>query len=256
MSANRRPVIGVSSRKIYFTHDERPYPRFGVAINYVEAVEAAGGAPLMLPLTQSRDVLERLLDICDGLVLTGGFDVDPSWYDEEPHQKLGQVNPLRDLTEIVLSRAALERDMPIFGICRGMQVLNVAAGGSLWQDIPAQLGDDTLLHFQQLTEEFPSHSIDVADESWLQAMTGQSKVRINSYHHQSVKKMADGFVATGIASDGVIEAMESRRHRFCNAVQWHPELLYHNLDFNLAMFRSHVEAAGRYALEKAGSTVG
>lgn len=254
---NQRPLIAVSSRKIYFTHNDRPYPRFGVAINYVTAVEEAGGAPLIMPLSQNAEVLVRVLDACDGLVLTGGFDIDPSWYGEEPHPKIGQINPLRDETEMILAREALRRDMPIFAICRGEQVLNVAAGGSLYQDLEAQRGDDTLQHFQKLTEEYPSHSIRVAEGAWLRQMTGgRDVVRVNSYHHQAVKDLAEGFVVTAVAPDGVIEAIESTCHTFVKGVQWHPELTYKNLDFNFSMFRSHVEAACRFAERRVASSIG
>lgn len=253
---SRRPIIGVSSRKIYFTHNDRPYPRFGVAMNYCQAAEAAGGAPLILPLSQTPDVLTQILDVCDGLMLTGGFDLEPQWYGEEPHPKLGPVNPLRDITEMVLAKEALQRDMPIFAICRGMQVLNVAGGGTLFQDIESQVDDEVLLHFQELTEEYPSHSVDVVPGSWLHSMTGEERVRTNSYHHQAVKQLADGFKITGRAPDGIVEGISSERHFFVHGVQWHPELTYHNLDFNLAMFRSHVEAAGQYHLKKTGQAVG
>ncbi|MCB9832013.1 MAG: gamma-glutamyl-gamma-aminobutyrate hydrolase family protein [Planctomycetes bacterium] len=250
-----RPVIGVSSRKIYYTHNDRPYPRFGVSMHYVQAVEAAGGAPLMLPLSQSGDVLKQLLGVCDGLLLTGGFDLDPSWYGEEPHRRIAQINPLRDITEMILTKEALERDMPIFGVCRGMQVLNVAAGGNLYQDLESQVKGEVLLHFQKLTEEFPSHSIRIEKGSWLHHVTNSESVRVNSYHHQAVKDIAPGFRITARATDGVVEAMSSDRHFFAHGVQWHPELTYTNLDFNLAMFRSHVEAAGHFRVRR-GQTVG
>lgn len=252
---NKRPVIGVSSRKIYFTHNDRPYPRFGVSMHYCQAAEASGAAPLILPLSQQPDVLGRLLDLCDGLMLTGGFDIDPSLYGEDPHPKIGEINPLRDITEMILTKQALERDMPILGICRGMQILNVAAGGSLYQDLESQRDDDTLLHFQKLTEEYPSHAINVAPGSWLHGITGQQKVRINSYHHQAVKDVAPGFRVTATAPDGVIEAMSHESREFCHAVQWHPELTYQNLDFNLGLFRAHVEAAGRFAERRSGQTI-
>ncbi|MEE9394924.1 MAG: gamma-glutamyl-gamma-aminobutyrate hydrolase family protein [Planctomycetota bacterium] len=248
---NRRPIIGVSSRKIYFTHNDRPYPRFGVSMNYCQAVEAAGGSPVILPLSQTKDVMEQVLSICDGLLLTGGFDIDPAYYGEEPHHNIEAINPLRDVTEMIITKSALERDMPIFGICRGMQVLNVAAGGSLWQDIESQIKDETYQHFQKLTEEFPSHSVDVKEGSWLHKVTNDAKVRVNSYHHQAVKTVADGFEVTGVATDGVVEAMSSLRHSFCHAVQWHPELTYHNLDFNLALFRAHIAAAAAYRASQA-----
>lgn len=247
----QRPIIGISSRKIYFTHNDRPYPRFGVAVDYVQAVEAAGGAPLILPLTQSADVLERIMSMCDGLLLTGGFDVGPQYYGEEPHEKIGQINPLRDATEMTLASGALAEDMPIFAICRGIQILNVVTGGTLYQDLSSQYSTPVLQHFQQLTEEYPSHSMDIAPGSWLHRMTGDEKVRINSYHHQAVKDLGEGLVVTGVAPDGVIEAVESEQHTWVKGVQWHPELAYKSFDFNLAMFRSHVEAAGQFACRRA-----
>ncbi len=219
-------------------------------MNYVQAVEAAGGAPIILPLTQSADVLKQILNTCDGLLLTGGFDIDPSWYGEEPHAKIESINPLRDVTEMILTKDALERDLPIFAICRGMQVLNIAGGGTLFQDIASQHDHDTLAHFQKMTEEYPSHSIDIEKNSWLRHITGEDRVRINSYHHQSVKQVAEGFKITATAPDGVAEAISSERHFFAHGVQWHPELTYSNLDFNLAMFRSHVEAAGLFRAKR------
>ena len=131
-----------------------------------------------------------------------------------------------------------------------MQVLNVAGGGSLFQDIGSQYEEETLLHFQKLTEEYPSHSVEVEEGSWLRHMTGEPKVRVNSYHHQSVKQVADDFKVTAVAPDGVVEGISSDAHAFAHGVQWHPELTYMNLDFNLAMFRSHVEAAGRFSVQR------
>ncbi|MEZ6196146.1 MAG: gamma-glutamyl-gamma-aminobutyrate hydrolase family protein [Planctomycetota bacterium] len=253
---SRRPVIGVSSRKIYFTHNDRPYPRFGVSMHYCQAVEASGGVPMILPLSQDQTVLERALDICDGLMLTGGFDMDPSYYGQEPHRKIGEINPLRDVTEMILTKEALKRDMPILGICRGMQVLNVAAGGTLWQDIESQMEGEILLHFQKLTEEYPSHSCHVKPGTWLHGITGEEKVRINSYHHQAVRDLAPGFEISAVAPDGVVEAMSSHEHTFCHAVQWHPELTFKNLDFNLGLFRAHTEAAGAFATRRDRLTVG
>lgn len=240
-----RPLIGVTSRKIHFTHDDRPYPRYGVAINYVQAIETAGGTPIIIPMSQNFDVLSRILSICDGLLLTGGQDVDPIHYNEEPNKRIGHIDPLRDKTEMFLTREALKKEMVIFGVCRGQQVLNVAAGGTLWQDIDTQRGVETLQHFQNLAEEFPSHSINVEPGTWLEKITGTHKVRINSYHHQAVKDLAPGFKIAARSPDGVIEAIESTMHPFVTGVQWHPELTYTELDFNLGVFRAFVEAAAK-----------
>lgn len=253
---SNRPLIAVTTRKIHFTHADRPYPRYGVAISYVQAIEAAGGTPLLIPMSQNFDVLANLLAIADGLLLTGGQDVDPTYYNEEPNRKIGQIDPLRDKTEMFLAKEALKRDMPLFGVCRGEQVLNVAAGGSLWQDIDSQRGQETLQHFQNLSEEFPSHSIKVEEGTWLAKITGEATVRVNSYHHQAVKDLAPGFKIAARAPDGVVEAIESTRHTFVNGVQWHPELTFSELDFNLGLFRALVEASGRARAKRSPSHVG
>ena len=254
---NSRPIIGVTSRKIHFVHDDRPYPRYGVAISYVHAVELAGGAPFVVPLSQDHDVLTTLLELCDGLLLTGGQDVDPAWYNEEPHRKIGQIDPLRDRTEMFLAREALKRDMPIFGVCRGEQVLNVAAGGTLYQDIEAQRGPDSLQHFQNFSEEYPSHGIDIEEGTWLERVaSGVRRLRVNSYHHQAVKDLAPGFRVAARSPDGVVEAIESTTHTFVNGVQWHPELVCDERDFNLALFRALIEAAAQARAVRGAARLG
>lgn len=244
------PVIGITSRKIPFFHQERPSPRAGVAIEYCQAVESAGGTPVIIPMTQDRAVLEAVYAICDGLLLPGGADVGPEHYGEEPHAQIDQVDPLRDLTEIYLCQRALGDDKPILAICRGEQVMNVAAGGSLYQDLHAQKDKDCLRHFQNFTEEWASHSVRVLGATLLHDIIGQDKVMVNSYHHQAIKDVAKDFLVNAIAPDGVVEGIESRRHAFALGVQWHPELMWRNRDFNLALFRRHVEASAKFALQK------
>ena len=239
-----RPIIGIVSRKIPFYHLDRPYPRYGVAIEYCRAVEAAGGTPIILPMTQDKVLLESVYRILHGLLLPGGQDVDPHRYGEEPHRKIEQVDPLRDLTELYLTKRALDDDLPLLGVCRGCQILNVAAGGSLFQDIHAQYSEESLRHFQDYSVEWPSHGVSVKADTKLREIIGEARVMVNSYHHQSIKRIADGFVINAVATDGVVEGMESKTHDFVVAVQWHPELLWGERDFNLALFRRFIEAAG------------
>ncbi len=248
-----RPVIGITPRTIPFFHSERAYPRYGVAIAYVRAVEVAGGLPVILPQSRDMQLLEGAFRLLDGLLLPGGMDVDPFHYGEEPFQKLQDVDPLRDETELYLAKRALAEDLPVFGVCRGEQILNVAAGGSLYQDLGSQHGSETIRHFQQFSEEWPSHTVEVAPGTMLAGIINQSRVRVNSYHHQAVKRLAPGFRVTAQAPDGIIEAIESTTHTYVLGVQWHPELLVDNLDFNLALFRRHVEAAARHRAERAAS---
>lgn len=243
----RRPVIGITSRTIFHSENGRPYNRFGVAVPYTQAVEAAGGVPLILPLTEDRNTLTALLDLIDGLLLSGGHDVDPSCYGAEPHPKLGRVDPLRDRSESFLTARAIERDCPVLGICRGLQLLNVVAGGTLLQDIEAEKEGETILHYQDFTYESPSHSVRVLPGTLLHRIVRDERVRVNSYHHQAVRDVAPGMRVAAMAPDHVVEAIESTGHSFVLAVQWHPEILHGNADFNLALFRALVEAAGAHA---------
>src|SRR6188768_1431591 len=162
-----RPRIGITSRKIPYFHRERPYPRYGVAVSYIHAVEVAGGLPLMIPLSQDSSVLEDYFGTLDGLLLPGGMDVDPVHYGEEPHRLLEEVDPLRDETELYLAKRALHADMPVFGVCRGEQLLNVAAGGSLYQDVASQSSQEVIRHFQDFAQEWPSHSIEIKPDTLL-----------------------------------------------------------------------------------------
>jgi gamma-glutamyl-gamma-aminobutyrate hydrolase PuuD len=242
---HHRPVIGITARKIHFFHKDRPFPRWGVAIDYCGAVEAAGGLPVILPLSQDLSVLDGMFEILDGLLLPGGLDVDPVHYGEEPSRLLQDVDPLRDLTELHLAKRALADDLPTFGICRGEQLLNVAAGGSLYQDIHADSGLKTLKHFQETAEERPSHLVDVEPGTILAEIVGQKSVRTNTYHHQAVKAVAPGFRVSAVAKDGIVEGVESTRHSYVVGVQWHPELQHGAADFNLALFRRHVLECAR-----------
>jgi putative glutamine amidotransferase len=241
-----RPRIGITSRKVPFFHRDRPYPRYGVAVDYIHAVEVAGGLPLMIPLSRDPSLLEDYFSTLDGLLLPGGMDVDPVHYGEEPHKLLEEVDPVRDETELYLAKRALKEDMPVLGVCRGEQLLNVAAGGSLFQDIAAQSPQEVIRHFQDFAQEWPSHSVEVKPDTLLASIIPERKLRVNSYHHQAVRRLAADFRVGATAPDGVIEAIESTRHTFALGVQWHPELLVDNLDFNLALFRRHVEEASRY----------
>jgi putative glutamine amidotransferase len=247
-----RPRIGITSRKVPFFHRDRPYPRYGVAVNYIHAVEIAGGLPLMSPVSRDPSLLEDYFATLDGLLLPGGMDVDPVHYGEEPHKLLEEVDPVRDETELYLTKRALKEDMPILGICRGAQLMNVAAGGSLFQYIGSQSPNEVIRHFQDFAQEWPSHSVEVKPDTLLFRIIPERKLRVNSYHHQAVRRVAPDFRVAATAPDGIVEAIESTIHSFALGVQWHPELLVDNLDFNLALFRRHVEAAVRYRAARSG----
>ena len=213
---------------------------------YVWAVERAGGIPIVLPVTTEKDVIARYLSVIDGLLLSGGVDVAPAYYGQEPHPRLGSVDADRDTTELPLIREAVAQDVPIFAICRGIQALNVALGGTLYQDLPSEYPSD-IAHRQeqnQIPRDQPSHSIRIDPESRLRAVAGAQEMRTNSFHHQALRNVADGLRVTAQAPDGVIEAVESPTHRYVVGVQFHPEETAPKDEKSRRLFESFVAALG------------
>jgi putative glutamine amidotransferase len=197
--------------------------------SYSAAVATAGGAPVLL--VPEGDAVAEVLAVIDGLVLTGGSDLDPALYGEtEVHPNVYGVTPARDAFEIALARAALARDLPLLAVCRGIQVLNVALGGTLYQDVPDQHPAHPE-HGQETDPAEPLHPVRLAPDSCLAALYEGETIAVNSLHHQAIKRLADGLRPTGWSPEGLIEAVESPRHAFVVGVQWHPE----------AMFRRHAE---------------
>jgi len=204
-------------------------PRIAVAPcrkmpDYVESVRLAGGDPW--EISRAVDPVEAVVSSCAGLLLTGGADVAPERYGEARHSTVTDVDPARDEYEIALVRAALAAGLPLLAICRGLQVMNVAAGGSLVQDIPSQFGT-SVRHQVANPKDAIAHDIVVSPGSRLAELMGTAVARgrlpVNSRHHQAVQRVADGFVVTADAPDGVVEALELPQARFCVGVQWHPE---------------------------------
>ena len=218
-----RKVVGILGSTSPAKKDSVPTQYLNRA--YVWAVESAGGIPIMLPVTRDPESVGRYLGLLDGLLISGGVDVDPACFGEEPHPQLGTVDDDRDTTELPLIRAALAQDLPVFAICRGIQSLNVALGGSLYQDIPSQAPSE--IHHQQSDLGIPrnqtSHAIHIVPDSRLHRIVGQSEMQTNSFHHQALKKVAEGLIVTAYAPDDIIEAAESPTHRYVVAVQFHPE---------------------------------
>lgn len=193
---------------------------------YINALQDAGAIVLLLPASENSNHITRMLDVIDGLVLPGGNDVDPAMYSEAAHQQLGSIRPERDRFEIALVRDALERDMPVLGICRGMQVLNVALGGSLYQDIPSQYATSIEHDQEESDRDHIVHSIELTAGSQLHQFLHTRTLQANSMHHQAINCPGQGVVVTGKAPDGIIEAIEVAQHRFAIAVQYHPEEMY------------------------------
>jgi putative glutamine amidotransferase len=248
------PVIGVTAslREDPESDEPRPLGFFVRAdLDYVDGVAQAGGVPVVLP--PMVETVEEIAERIDGLLLCGGSDLDPSYYGEEPIPELGATRPQRDAFEMALLEHALERSMPVFGICRGLQVLNVALGGTLYQDLPSQLHADLIAHRQQTPKWQWTHEVEVNGGSEIARIMESAELRVNSYHHQGIKDLADGLVASAYASDGVIEAAESPNLSECwlVGVQWHAEAMRDaQSPEHRNLFAAHVAAAERYALHR------
>jgi putative glutamine amidotransferase len=234
------PLIGISSDWEMQT-DRRgaPAPRYFLAESYVRAVEAAGADAVILPHTEPARAA-RLLERLDGVVVSGGdLDVPPAWYGEAPSPKLGKQIPARSEFERELLLKCLARDLPVLGVCGGMQLMNVVLGGSLYQDLSDR--PKTAVHVQPHDKRQPAHAVAVAAGSLLARVSGKQSLDVNSTHHQIVKELGDGVVACATAPDGVIEAIELPGRRWVLGVQWHPEALA--TDVQLAIYRALVSAA-------------
>ena len=252
------PIIGITAtlKEDVDAVAERPLGRFVRAdLDYVDGVAGAGGVPVVLPPTGEETAAEAVIRSLDGLLLSGGSDLDPGYYGEEPVPELGVTLPERDAFEMTLVGLALRRGMPVFGICRGMQVLNVALGGTLYQDLPSQWGRAVLKHRQDTPKWQPTHEVKVEDGSYVAGVMGREVVKVNSYHHQGVKDLARGLVATGRSSDGVVEAVEAVdvSERWLLGVQWHAEAMRGAGPQQESLFEAHVLAAKRHALRGAAA---
>jgi putative glutamine amidotransferase len=199
-----------------------------VSADHIAAIKEAGGVPIVLPFVTSELQLNRMVQMIDGLYLTGGNSIDPTFFNEEPHPKLGEINPIRDQYEVQIIRKILNLHKPIFGVCRGCQILNVALGGDMYQDIYAQNEGDLLQHEQCAPQSHASHFVYVSDGTLLREITGRTRIKVNSRHHQANRKPGKGILICGKASDGVVEAIEGKNDPFVLGVQWHPENMARN----------------------------
>jgi len=216
--SSKLPLIGISG-----AHASNGATQVNSA--YIKAVLRAGGVPVVLPVNDSPEVLKKMVASIDALIMTGGEDVDPlKNYDEEPIPGLEEINPERDAFDIALIKLAIERGIPLLGICRGHQIMNVACGGTLYQDIPSQFGSSDLIkHRQQAPSWYGTHRVELEQNSVLAKILGKTMVVTNSFHHQAIKDIAPGFVVTGRTKDGIIEAMEMKENPSVFSVQFHPE---------------------------------
>ena len=214
-----KPIIGI----VPLVDTERD--SYWMLPGYMTGIETAGGIPIMLPLTDTPEDLSQLIQLCDGFLFTGGHDVSPELYGEQPLPQCGERIPLRDRMEQQLLAEALKADKPLLGICRGTQVINAILGGTLYQDLPTQM-PSTLEHHQPPPYDVPVHAVTLEQDSPLYDLLKKGHLEVNSYHHQGIKTLSPQLKKMAAATDGLIEAVFIPGKRFVWAVQWHPEFSY------------------------------
>ncbi len=249
----RAPVIGITSGPEIEEAAYGTVHRYRLSSDYSKAVEAAGGIPVILPLHSNS--IDELLDVVDGLLFSGGADLNPALFgDDDVHPETYGLDDERDSFELDLMRAAVAADKPVLCICRGIQVLNVAFGGTLYQHIADQV-DESLTHRQQhlgVPGGDDSHDVELTPGSQTAAMFGESLLRVNSLHHQSARDLGDGLAIDGLSPDGVIEAISRPESTFVVGVQWHPEMMQERYELQRKPFEALVAAARTGASEAVG----
>jgi len=241
------PIIGIPCRPdisgLY-----RGSPVDAQNVSYTQAVIKSGGIPILIPVAVNGPMLETLFDQVDGLLFSGGGDIEPSFYNQSPQvENLSDVQIERDERELQLMRMAIERRKPFFAICRGIQVMNVAAGGTLWQDLASQnpnsIRHDFYYQDDQLPRNYIAHEVKLTESSLLRKVLRQPCVAVNSLHHQAINQVAAGLIASGRAEDGVVEVLETPGHPFGVGVQWHPEELFAEQDSARQIFAAFIAAS-------------
>lgn len=228
------PVIGITCHPDYSTN------KLTVNKAYIYSVQKHGGLPILLPDLVFPEMIIHHSEIVDGLILAGGVDVDPKFFGEQPIGT-GEITPERDSYELALVREFLQKDKPVLAICRGMQVLNICAGGDIYQDINSQVGR-VIKHMQQAPKWYPTHNIKIKSDSRIGKIMEKSILEVNSFHHQAPRQIAPGFEVTAWAEDGLIEAIESVDHNFVLGVQWHPEQMLRHSPEQDQLFRAFIKA--------------
>lgn len=208
---------------------------------YMDGVAQAGGIPVILPLSSDEAELEQLVNMCDGFLFTGGQDVSPEIYHEKAPEGLADSCEQRDKMETIVLQKAMDADKPILGICRGIQFINAALGGTLYQDLPTQ-HPSPIEHHQHPPYDIPVHNVNIMADSPLYKCLGTDCLAVNSYHHQAVKEISPQLKAMAVSPDGLVEALWRPDHRFLWAVQWHPEFSYRTDRNSRKIFSAFVEA--------------
>ena len=230
-----RPVIGLIP---LYDEDKESY---WMLPGYMKVLETCGALPIMLPLTSDEEELEQSLALCDGLLLTGGHDVDPVLYHEQPKAECGVPCRERDAMECRLLGWALEKNLPVFGICRGIQFLNAYLGGTLYQDLPTEY-DSTIEHHMTPPYDRTAHKVTILADTVLAEILGEGELPVNSYHHQAVRDLAPGVTKMAVSEDGLVEAISVDGKKFAVGEQCHPEFSYENNAQSLKLVQAFVDA--------------
>lgn len=240
-----RPVVGISGSILIEKADGFVgYRRSYVNEDYVESVILNGGTPFILPLTTNETIIESYLDSIDALILSGGHDVYPINYNQEPLEKLGEVYPDRDYFDFKLLELAIKKQIPILGVCRGFQLMNVYHGGSLYQDLSYR-DKDTIKHDQKYTSHITTHSLVIEKNTKLFDIYENENLLVNSFHHQIINEVGENLIASAYAKDGVVEAIEHKDYDFMIGVQWHPEMLHKSEIIMNNIFKELINKAHR-----------
>ncbi|WP_026665134.1 gamma-glutamyl-gamma-aminobutyrate hydrolase family protein [Butyrivibrio sp. FC2001] len=229
-----RPVIGL----IPLFDDEKD--SYWMLPGYMKVIEKCMGLPIMLPLTTEKAELDEAYALCDGILFTGGHDVSPSVYNEDKKSTCGATCESRDIMEEYLLKKCIEDNKPLFGICRGIQFLNAALGGTLYQDLPTEY-DSQVEHHMSPPYDRAAHKVEVLENTVLSDILGAGIHEVNSYHHQAVKELSPKVEGLAISEDGLIEAIAVKNHRFAIGVQWHPEFSFENNEESVKLVKAFVD---------------
>jgi putative glutamine amidotransferase len=228
----KKPVIGITTAYDFDRCSS------WIREDYYEAVTQSGGIPVLIPATEDKSIWASYLDVCDGIILSGGPDVDAAYFGKNNLPCTNEISPVRDSMETYIARSAIDLDKPLLGICRGIQVLNIAAGGSIFQDIYEEniTGKQLIKHSQQAPRWFEIHNINIIHDTYLYSIYKENLQKVNSFHHQAVSEVAPDFTVDAYADDGIIEAISHRNRKFIIGVQWHPENLFKRDDSHRKLF--------------------
>lgn len=236
------PIIGISATLIAVESGQfMGLERVALGEGYIQAIQLSGGIPIILPILKDRAFIRQQMQFIDGLILSGGYDVSPLLYGEEPNKNLGALCLDRDHYELHLLEIARDLHKPILGICRGLQLINVAFGGTLYQDLESGF-PHALQHDQKSKPEEATHTVTLTACTKLQQVMQENVILTNSFHHQAIKDLAPGIMVNAYAKDGIIEGIESKEDAFVLGVQWHPELMLSKHPKMLKLFRAFIEA--------------